>query len=528
MMYFESVHKQFILIALIFVSYKNCNGTISNNIGGLKIITTDNFKHHLESLKIEIPDLEYFKATRYFELGRDLLNHNYYSESYAYLYMSKIILEDNGFEKNYLYSCVLGKLGFIYFKYEEYSKAKDHLLKWFCHPASFDERYCNLLNTLALTSACLEEYDSAKFYFSLTLINAYKNDPEWIGIVYGNLAWYYDKIGIPLEQEYCLVKCFEYSSINKNFEYTCGSLLKLSIINSKASNNQKSQAFLNLAYSYADSANLQSGVDLTQYHDFNQAKMCLYKSVGLNDLAMIESEIFYAKLREIDSLRWRNNVVNTDLKINSELFKKQLDQSVRKVSQLYLIEIGSVLFLLTILIFIGWRFMKLRRIFQEQKVIFEERTRLVELELQQVTQQLEVAMLSKNKIQNSEKSPNLILQNQEINQDFQDLDISIFLNFRFIDDQDWSNFKELFGTVYSEYLNNLLLLYPDLTLSDQKIACLHRLNMTRTDIAEIMGVSADSLRKTNQRMRSRLGIQDQSQMIAYLFKIPTHSEDVTL
>jgi DNA-binding CsgD family transcriptional regulator len=81
---------------------------------------------------------------------------------------------------------------------------------------------------------------------------------------------------------------------------------------------------------------------------------------------------------------------------------------------------------------------------------------------------------------------------------------------------------------FKELRNEQVLLYPDLTLSDQKIACLHRLNMSRTDIAEIMGVSADSLRKTNQRMRSRLGILDQSQVIAYLFKIPMHSEDVTL
>jgi len=198
-----------------------------------------------------------------------------------------------------------------------------------------------------------------------------------------------------------------------------------------------------------------------------------------------------------------------------------------------------ILFVLTvvsfILVFINRRIKKRsQRIFEEHQMIeainkeYQNRQQIVELELQQAKQQLEAAMSSKNKISNSEKSPNLILQNQEINQDFQELDISIFLNFRFIDDQDWSNFKELFGTVYPEYLNNLLLLYPDLTLSDQKIACLHRLNMSRTDIAEIMGVSADSLRKTNQRMRSRLGIQDQSQMIAHLFKIPTHSEDVTL
>ena len=105
---------------------------------------------------------------------------------------------------------------------------------------------------------------------------------------------------------------------------------------------------------------------------------------------------------------------------------------------------------------------------------------------------------------------------------------SIFLNFRFIDDQDCIKFKELFCAVYLEYLNNLLVLYPDLNLSDQKMACLYRLNISKSDIAEIIGVSIDSLLNTNQRMRSRLGMKGQSQKIEFLFSIPTHSEKVTV
>jgi DNA-binding CsgD family transcriptional regulator len=46
----------------------------------------------------------------------------------------------------------------------------------------------------------------------------------------------------------------------------------------------------------------------------------------------------------------------------------------------------------------------------------------------------------------------------------------------------------------------------DITAAEQRMAALTRLHLTTRQIAAILGISADSVNKTRQRLRSRLKI----------------------
>ena len=57
---------------------------------------------------------------------------------------------------------------------------------------------------------------------------------------------------------------------------------------------------------------------------------------------------------------------------------------------------------------------------------------------------------------------------------------------------------------------------PDITLAEQRMAALTRLQLTTRQMASMQGISPDSVHKTRQRLRQRLGVSNEVNMEAYL------------
>lgn len=83
-----------------------------------------------------------------------------------------------------------------------------------------------------------------------------------------------------------------------------------------------------------------------------------------------------------------------------------------------------------------------------------------------------------------------------------------FSSVRILTDEDWSEFKRLFDGVHSGFLEKLLAKYPELTLGDQRLILLMKLTLTSREIANILGVSPDSVKKSRYRLRKKLGLSE--------------------
>jgi DNA-binding CsgD family transcriptional regulator len=71
-------------------------------------------------------------------------------------------------------------------------------------------------------------------------------------------------------------------------------------------------------------------------------------------------------------------------------------------------------------------------------------------------------------------------------------------------EEDWTRFKALFEKVYPHFFSKLKEKAPDITLAEQRMAALIRLQLTTRQMASMLGISVDSVHKTRQRLRQRL------------------------
>ena len=73
-------------------------------------------------------------------------------------------------------------------------------------------------------------------------------------------------------------------------------------------------------------------------------------------------------------------------------------------------------------------------------------------------------------------------------------------------EDEWENFKSLFEKIYPGFFLTLKERATDITIAEQRMAALTRLNLTAKQMASMLGISVDSVHKTRQRLRQRLHI----------------------
>ena len=76
-------------------------------------------------------------------------------------------------------------------------------------------------------------------------------------------------------------------------------------------------------------------------------------------------------------------------------------------------------------------------------------------------------------------------------------------------EEDWSKFKQLFEKAYPGFFRKLIAQFPDITLAEQRMAALCKLKLSTQEMAAMLGISNDSVRKTRQRLRSRIGLSNE-------------------
>ena len=73
-------------------------------------------------------------------------------------------------------------------------------------------------------------------------------------------------------------------------------------------------------------------------------------------------------------------------------------------------------------------------------------------------------------------------------------------------EMDWERFRRLFEKLHPGFLSRLKLQAPEITIAEQRMAAIIRLQLTSKQTAAMLGISVDSVRKTRQRLRQRLHI----------------------
>ena len=85
-------------------------------------------------------------------------------------------------------------------------------------------------------------------------------------------------------------------------------------------------------------------------------------------------------------------------------------------------------------------------------------------------------------------------------------------------DEDWKRFEKNFDIVYDEYLTRLAASYPELTLSDKKLCAYLKMGLSSKEIAPLMNLTFRSVEMTRYRLRKKLRLSREQNLIDFLQK----------
>jgi DNA-binding CsgD family transcriptional regulator len=88
-------------------------------------------------------------------------------------------------------------------------------------------------------------------------------------------------------------------------------------------------------------------------------------------------------------------------------------------------------------------------------------------------------------------------------------------------EKDWDEFRMYFEKVHSSFFDNLKAQYPDLSQSDLKLCALISLNLSMKEMAELIGISPESVKMARHRLRKKLDIVTEENLSEYLATFKT-------
>jgi DNA-binding CsgD family transcriptional regulator len=98
-----------------------------------------------------------------------------------------------------------------------------------------------------------------------------------------------------------------------------------------------------------------------------------------------------------------------------------------------------------------------------------------------------------------------------------DFEINLY-NQRILTVEDWASFKIYFENAYPGYIKRLRMSHPDLTEAEERLFLFIKLNLTNKEAAAILGISAETIKKTRTRLRKRLNLSEEMNLDEYVKK----------
>ncbi|MCB0665116.1 MAG: tetratricopeptide repeat protein [Saprospiraceae bacterium] len=90
---------------------------------------------------------------------------------------------------------------------------------------------------------------------------------------------------------------------------------------------------------------------------------------------------------------------------------------------------------------------------------------------------------------------------------------------RILTDMDWLEFKGAFEKVYPNFIQKLRHRYPILSEGDERLSLLIKLSLSSKEIAAILGISKDSVKKSRQRLRKKMDLEKEDDLLQKINEI---------
>ena len=431
-------------------------------------------------------------------------------------------------------STTYNNIALYYIEIEQYSKSLDYILmalelrlKYNLNPADISHSYKSLSELYYIWNMPLK----AEKYLLLTdSIN--KDVNQYRSSKYKD----YDDIMFNLAVNY-VGNCFQYKGQylvkNKKYKEAIKSY-------SLAKEYYRDFAFQKIS--------LMNKIAMAFYYDedYDSCLKTIEECISMSKEKNLKNEIEQAlelKIKVLNKLGLKNNI---DLVVDQVLKSKDYRYSVQ-ISQLlsgleskneilikkreieeeksskFIILLFSIIAIL-ILAFIVTYLISRKIYLDKQMVIANQKERIAKSDLEH--KKRELAAVSTNIVQENEKMTSLLKDiKYYVSLIKSDKDKTIFspllnkLNRLLKDKRKDDNYSDQFSAAYPGYLEYLTRSYPELTTADLKLCTFLRMNLNTKETADIMGLSVRSVESRRYRLRKKLSLRKEDDLVSYLISL---------
>ncbi len=209
----------------------------------------------------------------------------------------------------------------------------------------------------------------------------------------------------------------------------------------------------------------------------------------------------------------RNNILAQKERYANKLSLANTQFEKEQLKNRAIIVVSVLLFCIIILLIIfNRKQLKIRKDKYDKTVL--------KLELEKIKSEQKLSetnkTLSSYSVYLSEKNEQIELLNSEILKIKKSASSSIekekqqlqkLLDSHLMTDENWLNFKNAFQNEYPDYFQSLIDDFPDLTESNLRTITLMKLGLSNQEIASLLGITIDAVKKSKQRLKKKFGYQ---------------------
>lgn len=93
-------------------------------------------------------------------------------------------------------------------------------------------------------------------------------------------------------------------------------------------------------------------------------------------------------------------------------------------------------------------------------------------------------------------------------------------NSRILTDKDWESFKTRFEQIHPGFIQRLRAQFPDLSGAEERLFLLIKINLNGQEIASILGIALNGVKKSRQRLRKRLALAPDVELEEFVHGFP--------
>ena len=235
------------------------------------------------------------------------------------------------------------------------------------------------------------------------------------------------------------------------------------------------------------------------------------KSLGNLEAALADHEMFKAvndtlfnttKSRQIEELR---TIYETEKKEQQIALQENeivlLEEKQRAAALQNTLLIGGIIALVSLfgLLYYGIRQKMKRNQLEKEKVDAELAFKKKEL----TTHALNLARKNET-LENLKSKAQELKKKENTGTGYNQLIRSI--NFDLQDDNNWENFSRYFEEVHKDFNSNIKTKYPKITSNELRLLALLKMNLSSKEIANILNISAEGIKKARYRLRKKLDL----------------------